>query len=231
MNRNIASIVAQTKIFQGLSPKDYAWVLKAGRLKRTTAGERLFNQGDPSQVCYVILSGTVRLAQITPDGKRVIINIVGPGTQLGFLVALTGRPYPISAEVIEESDSLVWDADVIRSLILKTPSQIMNVLEAFTDLIICLQRKVQQLSTERVEQRLAYSLLMLSDHLGKELDEGILINAPLTHRDLAEMSGTNIYSVSRILHRWKEECIVVTGRKRIVICSPEQLRGLTHRSS
>jgi len=226
----VASIVARAELFRDLSPEDYAWLLDAGHLQRADAGEHLFNQGDPARACYVVLSGEVRLAQVTPDGKRVIIDIIGPGTHLGFLVALTDRPYPISAEVIEESDLYVWDAEVMRSLLLKTPSLMMNVMGVFTDRIICLQRKVQQLATERVEQRLAYSLLMLSDHLGRRKGEGILINAPLTHQDLAEMSGTNIYSVSRILHRWEEDRIVETGRKRIVICSPEQLRELTHRT-
>jgi CRP-like cAMP-binding protein len=46
---------------------------------------------------------------------------------------------------------------------------------------------------------------------------------PLTHQDLAEMSGTNIYSVSRVLRKWEAEKIIATGRKRILLRAPERL--------
>jgi len=99
----------------------------------------------------------------------------------------------------------------------------LNAMSALTDRVICLQTKVQQLATERVEQRIAHSLLLLAQHMGKEQEDGILINMPLTHRDLAEMSGTNIYSVSRVLHKWEEKDIIATGRKRVLLRSPERL--------
>ncbi len=220
---NIRSLVCETDILQSLPSDICEAILAEGRIRRARAGASLFNQGDEANLCYILLSGEIRLLLLTPDGKRVIIDIIGPGMHLGFFVALTDKQYPISAETIEGSEFYVWDAAVIRGKILRTPQLTLNVLSSLTDRVICLQNKVQQLATERVEQRIAHSLLLLAQHMGKQQDEGILINMPLTHRDLAEMAGTNIYSVSRVLHKWEEKEIIVTGRRRILLRSPERL--------
>jgi len=223
----IRSLVCGTKLLKGLEPPVCDALVASGRPVAAKAGAYLLNQGEPSDTCYVLLRGKIRLLLLTPDGKRVIIDIIGPGHHLGFFVALANKEYPISAEVIEDSELFAWDAETMRRFVYESQSLIVTIFSSIADRVICLQSKVQQLATERIEQRLAHSLLSLADSLGKPETEGLLINAPLTHRDLAEMSGTNIYSVSRILGRWEQEDIIQTGRRRIVLCRPEQLQALS----
>ncbi len=217
------TLVCQTELLQKLNRATCDAVLASGRIQRADAKTFLFNQGDGANTCYVLLSGEIKLLMLTPDGKRVIIDIIGPGVHLGFFVALAGKQYPLSAEIVEGSQLYAWDAALIRAFVLDTPHLTLNILSALTKRVTCLQTKIQQLATENVEHRIAHSLLMLSQHLGKKQEDGILINMPLTHRDLAEMSGTNIYNVSRILHKWETENIIITGRKRVLLRSPERL--------
>ncbi len=219
----IRALICQTEILHDLPRQTCDALLASGRIVQAPAGAHLFDQGESAERCYVLLSGEIKLLLLTPEGKRVIIDIIGPGMHLGFFVALTENVYPISAEPVEASYLYSWDAMILRGIILDTPRLILNALSALTKRVMCLQNKVQHLATERVEQRIAHSLLTLAHHVGKELDEGVLINMPLTHRDLAEMSGTNIYSVSRILHKWETHAIIETGRKRVVLRSPERL--------
>ena len=223
----IRALVCQTRILDGLSARTCTKIMDSGHIQKAAKNAFLFNQGDQAGACYVVLSGEVKLIQLTPGGKRIIIDIIGPGMHLGFFVALTEKPYPLSAQVIEDSVLYVWDALTMRSLVSETPGLMMSTMTVLTDRLLCLQEKVQQMATERVEQRIAHSLLSLSHHLGKREKEGLLINTPLTHRDLAEMSGTNIYSVSRVLHKWEDDNLILTGRKRIVLCDPQQLEQLT----
>ncbi len=215
--------VCQSELLQGLNPRQCNALLEIGGIHRAAAKTFLFNQGDQANRCYVILSGEIKLLMFTPEGNRVIIDIIGPGVHLGFFVALADKQYPISAETVEDSLLYVWDAAQMRKFMLGAPQLTMNILSALTDRVTCLQTKIQQLATKNVEQRIAHSLLSLAQNLGKKQDDGVLINMPLTHRDLAEMSGTNIYSVSRILHKWEAEDIIITGRKRVLLRYPERL--------
>lgn len=221
--QEIRGLVCNSGLLRDLSSPICTQLLSTGHVFHAEAGSHLFDQGDDARACYVLLDGEIRLLLLTPDGKRVIIDIIGPGMHLGFFVALAGKQYPLSAEIVEDSEIFSWDAEVMRSLVLGTPQLTMNTLVALTERVTCLQTKIQQLATEHVEQRIAHSLLSLAQHLGRNRADGVLINMPITHRDLAEMSGTNIYSVSRVLHKWEAEGIVATGRKRILLRSPERL--------
>jgi len=51
----------------------------------------------------------------------------------------------------------------------------------------------------------------------------VLIDMSLSRQDLAELTGTNIYNVSRILRKWEQDDIVSLGRKRVVINKAHQL--------
>jgi len=219
----IQKLVCQTNLLQSLPKSACDQLLDAGRLQKILAKTRIFGQEEPANVCYVVLAGEIRLTQLTPGGKRVIIDMIGPGMHLGLFVAITGKPYPISAETIEDSTVYAWNAAVMRNFVLKMPVLTLNSLSGLCDRITQLQIKVQQLATERVEQRIAHSLLSLVQHMGETQEDGILINMPLSQRDLAEMSGTNVYSVSRVLKKWKEDGIIVVGRMHVLVRKPNRL--------
>ena len=51
----------------------------------------------------------------------------------------------------------------------------------------------------------------------------MLIDMPLSRQDLAEMTGTNIYNVSRILSKWEREEWIVSQRQQIVLCKAHEL--------
>jgi len=59
----------------------------------------------------------------------------------------------------------------------------------------------------------------------RRVENGVLIDLPLTRQDLADMAGTTHYTVSRILSQWEQENMIETGRGRVLICYPH---GLAH---
>jgi CRP-like cAMP-binding protein len=86
-----------------------------------------------------------------------------------------------------------------------------------------LQSRYQELATERVERRVARTLLRLARQTGRRTEEGVLIDLPLSRQDLGEMTGTTLYTVSRILSNWEQQALIQTGRERVIICNPHGL--------
>ena len=78
------------------------------------------------------------------------------------------------------------------------------------------QSRLREVATERVPQRLAHMLLRLARQAGRPVANGTLIDFPLTRQDLAEMIGTTLYTVSRLLTEWSERGIVEIGRGQAV---------------
>jgi CRP-like cAMP-binding protein len=85
------------------------------------------------------------------------------------------------------------------------------------------QNRVRDLSTKRVETRIARTILRLARQSGKQIAEGVLIDLPLSRQDLAEMSGTTLYTASRVIREWEKQELVQSQRQRIVIRYPHGL--------
>ncbi|MEA3335470.1 MAG: Crp/Fnr family transcriptional regulator [Chloroflexota bacterium] len=222
----IAAIISASDLLKGLTSEECMVFVDAGKLRHAPPGTFLFHQEDSVDACFFMLTGRVRLAQLTPGGKQVIVDIISPERYFGLFVAIAGMTHPVSAETIEDSTVYCWETETVRELMLQFPRVALNSVELIAKRFVRLQGRVQKLATERVEQRVAHTLLDISRFVGKEIENGAMIDLALSHQDLAEMAGTNIYSVSRVLRKWEHDDIVSIGRQRILLRNPDHLRLL-----
>jgi CRP/FNR family transcriptional regulator, nitrogen oxide reductase regulator len=87
------------------------------------------------------------------------------------------------------------------------------------------------MSTQQVEQRVAHALLRLAKQSGKKLDRGIEIDFPISRQDIAQMTGTTLHTVSRILSGWEQQGLVESGRQRIILRDPHGIVVLAERTA
>lgn len=216
-------VIIRSPLFQNLEPAICAEIIDAARPFQVASGEYYFHQGEPATSFYILVKGQVKLTQITPEGHQIIIKVLGSGDGMGIIVALSEMDYPVAAEVVEDSLSLGWNRQVIRELMLRYPQLTLNGMEMIARRFAALQNRLHEMATQRVEQRVARTLLQLVRQFGKKADVGVLIDMPLSRQDLAEMTGTNLYQTSRILSKWEQAGYVQTSRKRVILCDPHQL--------
>jgi CRP/FNR family transcriptional regulator, nitrogen oxide reductase regulator len=79
------------------------------------------------------------------------------------------------------------------------------------------------MSTQQVERRVAHTLLRLAKQSGRKVERGIEIDFPISRQDIAQMTGTTLHTVSRILSGWEQRGLVESGRQRIVLREPHKL--------
>ena len=84
-----------------------------------------------------------------------------------------------------------------------------------------MQARYRELATERVEQRIGRTLLRLAAQSGQEASGGIEL--ALTRQDLAEMAGTTLHTVSRVLAEWDRKGIIDSRREHLRITDPHGL--------
>ena len=85
------------------------------------------------------------------------------------------------------------------------------------------QSRVTELATQAVEQRVAAALLRMVNQSGRKTAEGIEIAFPVTRADIAEMTGTTLHTVSRLLSAWEREGIVRSTRRHVTVTAPHRL--------
>lgn len=210
-------------LFQGLGPPELGEVFQQAHTRRFARREFLFYQGDPAGFLYVLLRGRVRLTQTTPDGQEVLLRFVRDAEMFGGIAALGDATYPVSAQAVEDCTALCWDGETMARLMERYPRLAVNALHLMADRIQELQDRLRELATERAERRVARALLRLLRQCGRKVEGGILIDLPLSRQDLAEMAGTTIYTVSRILTRWEQEGLIQSGRACILARFPHGL--------
>jgi len=224
MDKEVRELVRHSSLFKGIRPDVFEQVLAASLPRSVEEGGFFFLQEDPATHAYVLVEGRVKMVQITSNGQQITMRIMVPGQTFGGIALLNPHAgYPATAQAVDNSTALAWDTAHLRELVEKEPSVSLNVMGLMHGYISELQDRQKALVTERVEQRIARVLLKLAAQSGKKIDQGVLIDLPITRQDIAEMSGTTLYTVSRTLNEWEREGLLEIGRERVVICEPHGL--------
>ena len=217
-------LVRQSSLFKNIRPDLFVQVLSSSVPRSVEEGGFFFLQGDPATHAYVLVEGRVKMIQITPNGQQITMRILTPGQTYAGIALLNPRAgYPATAQAVENSTALAWGTAHLRELVEKDPSISLNVMSLMHGYISELQERQKALVTDRVEQRIARILLKLAAQSGRKIDEGVLIDLPITRQDIAEMSGTTLYTVSRTLNEWERSGLLEIGRERVVIREPHGL--------
>ena len=210
-------------LFRGLDAAARDEVIAAATRMRRRRRESFFRQGAAARAFYVLQEGSVKLTQLTRDGQIVLLRVIVPGEAFGGVAAFSDRTYPASAEAAEDSFALVWNGRKIDLLLRRHPQLAINFIEFLAERLHDMQARYEDLATQQVEQRLARAVLRLVRRAGRRVDGGVLIDVRLSRQDLAEMTGTSMFTVSRILKRWQETGLIKSRRQRILVSHPHGL--------
>jgi CRP/FNR family transcriptional regulator, nitrogen oxide reductase regulator len=215
--------VAQTGLFKTLAARDLEAICREGRLRFVAKNAPFFLQGDPADRIYLLVTGQMKLTQTNPDGQQILMRAIGPYTLFGAVAMTQQETYPVTAETLEDCYALAWTKPVMMALVGRFPQLAINAIQLMAQSTQEFQERFRQLATERVERRLAHTLLRLAGQTGKKIPEGVWIDLPLTRQDLAEMTGTTLFTVSRLLTQWEKQGLIIADRERIVIRYPHGL--------
>ena len=203
--------------FRTLSKSQLDDVLSDARIVELPEGKVAFTEGARASAFFLLLSGRVKVVQVTPEGQRIVAHFVVPGQFFGLAVAFGRSRYPGTATAVAKGAALSWPAPAWARLAAAYPRL---AAAALTSVGFYLQEtldRLRQLASARVEQRIAHALLRLlhqSEHTSKAEVE---IAFPITRQDVAEMASTTLHTASRTLHAWEKAGVLSGGRRRIVV--------------
>jgi len=132
--------------------------------------------------------------------------------------------YPASAQALEPSTALAIPSSFLHEMMQIRPYLNFGLMQLMTGYIQEMQERYRELATERVECRIALTVLRLAAQVGERVNsDETMIELPLSRQDVAEASGTTIFTVSRVLADWERKGLVETGRERVLIRNPHGL--------
>ncbi len=225
-NERYIPYLKQCILFRGMDDASLLEIVRAGRLRRVKDGAFFFHEGDPARILYVLVEGRVKFTQVTAEGHQVLVRVSGPGELFGAVAALGDAVHPATAEAHADSAALGWNSEVITGLMERFPRLALNTVRFLAGRVKEFQDRYRELATERVERRVAHALLRLAEQIGRKVSDGILIDLTLSRQDIAEMTGTTIFTVSRILSGWESQGIIESGRERVLVRNTAALTAI-----
>jgi CRP-like cAMP-binding protein len=204
-----------------MSLVDSTHILASAQERILSRRQTIFFVGDPIRQLWMLTSGSVKIMQVGSSGAEVILRLAGPGDMIGSF-GLTSRDYhSSSAQAIRHSNALVWDTTIFEGLSEHFPILRRNMLRVLGERLHEMDERFREISTEKVAPRLSSQLGRLLIQVGRQVEGGIEVG--LSREELAQLTGTTLFTVSRMLCQWEQQGIVKTRREAVVICNVKAL--------
>jgi CRP-like cAMP-binding protein len=216
-----AIMMCNSTLFGGLSQRECEEIAANAQTRSYPKDETLYMEGHPARVLALILSGSVKISRLGTKGDEVILWMAKPGDTIGVLADSLTRSHTCSAHAMEPSTLLTWDFSRLQKFLEEFPRIGINIGAILSGRLNELQERFREVATEKVDKRVALAILRLAAQIGKPEDGGIEV--PLTREELAQMTGTTLFSVSRQLSKWGEEGIVLPRREAVVVLDARRL--------
>ena len=203
----------------GISPDDLPEILDQGSVTKLKTGSLLFSQGEPALRCHLVLRGRLKLSRLHEQGREFIARYIDPGQMTAAVAMFKDKTYPVSAHTIGETEVICWDRKTMVDLMHRHPGLAVNMLRESLDRLEDIQTRYIELVTEPVDQRIARALLRMVGHGNPAMEKTLA----LSRQDLADFTGTTVYTVSRTLSHWVRKGWIKPGREKITLVDPGRL--------
>ncbi|HKS49060.1 MAG TPA: Crp/Fnr family transcriptional regulator [Amycolatopsis sp.] len=210
-----------------LGPAERAVIERNSTRRTYAAGDYLCHQGDRSRHVLVVRSGNVRVLSTAPDGREVVVAVRVSGDVLGELAALDEGPRSASLQALDEVEVLALSGARFALLCQTQPRLAWALLGVVAGRLRETGRQWAEFGGGgSAVRRVASLLLELAVLHGKTTSEGIEIVPPATQEELASTAAMSRESYVRVLRELRERGLISTGRRRVILHQPEELRRL-----
>ncbi len=213
-----AQILRSSSIFSSLNDDELTELAGLAIERSFVSNEFIFWDGDAPDWFYIVAEGKVKVLKHSSLGKEFIIAFFGPGEMFVEVAVFENKPYPASAQTVAETKVVGIKREDLLSFLANRPQVALKIINVLAGRLRDAQSRLRDLAGERVEQRLASVLLMLSVKLGPTL--------PFTRQEIADMAGTTIETAIRVMSHLRDRGIIRSVRGKVIILDREKLRLL-----
>jgi len=214
-----AQILKGSSIFSSLNDDELGELATFSIERSFMPKDFIFWDGDVPEWFYIIAEGKVKVLKYSSSGREFIIAFFSPGEMFGEVAVFENKPYPASAQAVTKTKVVGIKTEDFLSFLANRPQVALRIINVLGGRLRDAQSRLRDLAGERVEQRLASVLLMLSAKLGPTLS--------FTRQEIADMTGTTIETAIRVMSHLKDRGIIRSVRGKVIILDGEKLRLLS----
>lgn len=212
-------------IFADMTREEMHRLAERTQMRAYARGKIIAQPDDPSETIYLIKEGRVKLCRYSATGREQILALLEPGDIFGER-SLVGASAAMHCEAFEDTLICVLHREDFEDLMRMKPDLALRVMKVLAERLRRVEETVEDLAFRDVPGRLAAVLVRLAETYGEPHDGGRRLALRLTHQDLASMIGATRETVTTVLNRFRDEGLLTTEGRHIIIADLERLRTL-----
>jgi CRP-like cAMP-binding protein len=186
-------------------------------------GEIIFREGSYATGIFYISNGKIKKYKVDKDGKEQIIYVANTGELIGYHAILADERYPDSAATLEQSTITFIPKEDFLTTLQQSPVLNARLLKTLSHEFAVLANSLTLFAQKPVRERLALQLIVLREKYKTNFQPGMPVEINMSREDLASMVGTARENVVRSLTELKDEGIVETKGRKIIVLDVNKL--------
>ncbi len=217
INRPVKSTVELLRnfsLFAGLDEEELLKTLHCITVEKFKKNDIILVEGDSNRFMYYILTGRVKVLQVSEEGKELILAMHSAGDFFGEMSLIDGSTACATVAAADHCTIALISKANFFSLIYTQKKILRNVLQTFCRRIRASNRTVAMMTQMSAAHRVRMLLLMLSEKHGKMLDDTVVLSILVTHQDIADMTSLTRQTVTKIMNELKEEGVITVQENK-----------------
>jgi len=215
--------LSSIEIFADLSDERLQWITDTTRMFTTTRGAIIYTPGETGEVLFLLKRGLVRLYEISPEGKRLVMGTLAPGAFFGDMPLLGQAMNGTFAEAARDCLICAMGQGDVEALLLEEPKVALRLLGVIGRRLHEQRTVLAEVVFKSVPGRVAALLLRLAQETGSETITGF------SHQDLAERAGVARETMTQTLNEFVGMGVVELQRLSVSLRDREVLEALAAR--
>lgn len=189
-------------------------------------GEKIHGKGDEAEGVFGIVSGAVRISNVSPDGKESVLTYLEPGSWFGEISLFDGLPRTHDAYAQGHTKILLLPSQDFQELMEQFPE-----LYQHFNLLLC--QRIRLLFSALNDQallplsiRLIKQLLQLADSYGKPTQQGVRIGIKLPQEELGLLLGASRQSINKELKKLENNSLLIPEYGSITLLDTRRLKEM-----
>ena len=208
-------------IFQDLTDHELEALESSVTKIPCATGKIFYAPEETGEALFILKKGKVQLYRISPDGRKIVTNTLGPGTIFGEMSLIGQGMYESFAEATQECEVCKMDRADLERLLIERPQVALRIFEVIGRRLLEVETRLEDIAFKTVAGRLASLLLRLMKEQGTTI-------LGFTHQNFADDIGTHRETTTQTLSRFRAQGLLSTGRKRIEILHSEGLQRIAN---
>ena len=221
---NIRRLISDVAMFRTAQAAELDVIAAGSRIINIAKGNPLFHQGDPCTGFHLVLSGGIRLAFTSPDGREHTAKIAVAGDHFAEAVMFLGQPYPLNAFAMQDAEVLFIGKDAVDTCLKQNPDFSRILIANLSIQLHQFANKIATLTLHNATQRVIGYLLRYIEK-GEQTENGVRFKLPASKHVIASHLNISPETLSRTLRQLEDMGLMRVDGKKISIPDIEKFRN------